>query len=162
MICLDRLELSVVLGQVAQRRVSLMGPPVALGMLDIHRVVAAVREFGDPAVAAGGLFFLLGSSFHRIAGEAVTLKMIEADAGYCDVGSQLFFNRGGFRNRTNNIEHVSSIASTIIRELRPVSQATATAAARFLVEHEALNLDPLRNIACVKRTLDSMLPPYQA
>jgi hypothetical protein len=139
---LDLDPTAAILGQVALGIVNEYGPEAQLGLLDMRKLNSAIKISNDPAIAAGGLFAFKQSKFWNIVGKTVLAKMLVADGDFLDIGNDLFSS--SFYFAQHQPQRKVEMAQAIVDGKLKVSKATATAAARFLVENSAIKLPPLR------------------
>jgi hypothetical protein len=142
-------DLSQMLRFIASHPVRLGGAAQNLSLLEMRRVVAAVRRSGDTAVAAGALYVLMGSKFTNLVKTRTIVTMLEADAKFADIGTRVFAHQRHVRDSSTA---VNEVAEAIVHGRTDVSRGTAVAAARFLAETRSEKLPPLRSLLDTSQT----------
>jgi hypothetical protein len=148
-------EMESLLKWLACRRLTPPGPSIPQSMNRIQRIIAAARRSDSPAVSAGALFALLGTSFYKMASLQLTVKMIEADSHFANVSPHIFRNRPD-RQSSRYLKEIVDLARTIVLDNPPISQGTKAAAANFLANHQPVSLPSLRSLESVADTLKTL------
>jgi hypothetical protein len=131
------------LALLATRPLDWFGPWVRLDLQETKKLLATVRDSGDPAVAAGALFVSIGSASWNVAKVETLGRMLEADGTFSDIGSRLFTSLA-----PNSLpDRITQLAEAVVRSKFKVSLSTARAAARFLADNSIGKLPPMRTLS---------------
>jgi hypothetical protein len=135
-------KLDQILAGLSHHDVSPTQKPSGLAVQSIQRVLAAARRAKSEDVLSGALAALLGSRFLKIAGAALTLRMIRASSATGDLGPRLF--AGGQADwDAEDRKMLHEIAASILADQGQYSGNVASSAAGYLLETETLVLPPL-------------------
>jgi len=139
--CTD--NLGPVLAGLSQHDISPIARTTGMAVQSIQRILAVARRATSDNVRSGALVALLGSRFLKLAGVDLTLSLIRANSSAADLGSRLFSASRQSGWDPVDVAMLRKIAADILASQGEYTGNTASSAAAYLFENQALILPPL-------------------